>query len=262
MVKVISADGTSIAYDQIGQGQPLMLVAGASGTRHSWGQLPALLAKQFAVITYDRRGRGDSGDTLPFALDREIEDIVAIIDATGGTAFVHGMSSGACLTLEAAAKAPTKFKKLSVYEAPYDDSPSAAAPWHEYLAGLKGDLHRHDYSAAVTRFMKLVGVPENQVEDFKSQPFWPALEAIAPTLEYDAIAMGADRRVPRDRFRSIQVPSLVMDGAASANTMPFMAATANTLGRVLPNARRKTLPGQTHDVDATVLAPALAHFFG
>lgn len=265
MSVVKSKDGTNIDYEKSGRGPALILVSGATGYRAMGysNDLVQLLEPHFTVVDYDRRGRGESGDTQPFALEREIEDIEALIDEAGGQAFVYGISSGGSLVLDAALKlGPDKVRGIAVYEAPYDDSPEGQAAWDAYYQELHEKLKAGDRGGAVTLFMQLVGVPEQMVEGMKQSPMWPKLEGIAPTLAYDAEAMGGtSRAVPAERMKALKMPVLIMDGEASQGPMPFMKTTADKLGKAIPVAERRTLPGQTHAVEAKVLAPALTEYF-
>lgn len=261
---VTSKDGTYIAYDVVGDGPAVILVEGATGYRGS-GFSPALaglLAPHFRVFSYDRRGRGESTDTLPFAVQREIEDLEALIEAAGGSAFVYGMSSGACLALEAAMALGDKIKKLALYEPPYNSDEAAQAPWRAYRQELAGLLEHDRRGDAVALFMRLVGVPDGMIDGMRHGPEWAKLEAIAPTLAYDAAAIGADRSVPAGRASQVTAPVLVVDGGANFETMPFMHASAMELADALPHAEQQTLEGQTHDVNLEMLAPILIEFFG
>jgi len=261
MDTVQSADGTRIAFDQVGQGPALILVSGATQYRaidRGLAQLAALLAPRFAVIHHDRRGRGDSGDTQPFAVEREIEDIESLIDRAGGSAFLYGISSGAALAMEAARALGSKVTKLAMYEAPYNDDADArraAATYKRELTSLLAADRRGD---AMALFFTLVGMPAEQVPAMRQSPIWPAFEAVAPTLAYDAAVLGDDASVPREHASGVAVPTLVMDGGAS---FPFMRATGAALARAIPNARRRTLEGQAHDVAADAIAPVLEEFF-
>jgi pimeloyl-ACP methyl ester carboxylesterase len=263
MSKVKSKDGTTIGYEQQGSGSPVIVVDGATGYRafDSFGRLAELMAPRFTVIRYDRRGRGESGDTLPFAVAREIEDIDALIQVAGGSAYLFGISSGACLCLEATLALGAQVKKLAMYEPPYDAEPVAQAQWREYRRNLSEALAAGNRGEAVTLFMKLVGVPAEQIEGMRQSPMWPGMEGIAPTLAYDAAAMGESRGAPLERARSVTVPALVMDGGANLEMMPFMRATAAALAQAMPRGQQQTLPGQTHDVSMDVLAPVLVEFF-
>ncbi len=263
MATVTSKDGTTIAYDQQGTGPAVILVDGATGYRAS-GSMPRLaemLAPHYAAITYDRRGRGVSGDSKPFALEREIEDIEALITAAGGSAFVFGISSGACLSLEAALQLGQKVGKLALYEPPYDSEPAARQQWQTYRKELAEALAAGRRGEAVALFMRLVGLPADQIDGMRQAPMWPMLEAIAPTLAYDAAAVGEDRTPPVGRAARLSMPVLVMDGGANLAIMPFMRATATALAEAIPHAQHRTLEGQTHDVKLEVLAPVLIAFF-
>lgn len=259
MRKVTSSDGTSIAFDRAGQGQAVILVDPALCHRAfgPMATLASLLSPHFTVITYDRRGRGDSGDTQPYALAREVEDIEALIKEAGGSVFVFGTSSGGCLGLEAAIQLGDKIKKLAMYEAPYDSAPTAREGWKEYRSQLKALLAANRRGDAAALFMNFVGTPVEQIDGMRQAPVWPMFEAVAPTLAYDAAAIGDDRSVPIKRASGVSVPTLVMNGTA----IPFMLETAIALAKAIPRAQHRTLEGQTHDVNLQVLAPVLVEFF-
>lgn len=257
MNTVTSKDGTTIAFDRLGEGPALILVCGGSVERSSNAPLAALLAPHFTVFNYDRRGRGDSGDTPPYAVEREIEDIDAVVNAAGGSAFLYGTSSGAALALEAARALPTRITKLALWEPPfipdgYPRPPADTARTYTELvaAGRRGD--------AVDFFMeKVVGLPAEFVAQARNAPWRPAQEALAHTLAYDATIMG-DYTLPTERAAAVTIPTLVLDGGAS---FPFMHPTAQALAGVLPDGRHHTLEGQSHDVAAEALAPVLVEFF-
>ncbi len=261
MPTVTSKDGTRIAFDQAGSGPALILVAGATMYRafdQGAPRLMALLAPPFTVINYDRRGRGESGDTPPFAVEREIEDIEALIDHAGGSAFVYGISSGAALAMEAAIALGPKIKKLAMYEAPYNADATARQAWVEYRQQLQAALAEGRRGDAIALFLRLVGMPADQLEGMRQAPFWPMFEAIAPTLAYDAAAMGDEATVPVEHAAQVAVPTLVMDGGAG---LPFMHVTAKALAAAMPHGRQRTLAGQTHDLAPEALAPVLIEFF-
>jgi len=261
MNTVRSKDGTTIVFDEQGDGPPLILVDGALTTRSSGSkpELVKLLAQRFTVCSYDRRGRGESGDTKPYAVLREIEDIDALIDEAGGSAFVYGHSSGGCLALDATVKLGDKVKMLAMYEAPYNDDPEAQKAWGEYIKKLTEALTSGRRGDAVALFMAYVGTPAAQIEGMRHAPFWGGMEAIAPTLAYDHTAiMGGDGSIPIERAARIHVPTLVMTGGEGA---PFMRETANTLSKAIPAAKLSTLDGQTHDPQPDSLAPVLVEFF-
>ena len=258
---VTSQDGTRIAYDKVGKGPAVIIVNGALSTRSSSSELAQLLAPQFTVYSYDRRGRGDSGDTKPYSVKREIEDMAALIEAAGGSAHVYGKSSGAALALEATSLLGGKAKKLAIYEAPYSEAEGAARQWQEFRTKLDALLAAGSRAEAVTLFMTFVGAPAEAVAKMKASPAWPAMEAMAPTLAYDNAVLGDARSVPVEVAARIKAPTLVMDGGASLGPMPFMRATADKLGKAVPGAQRLTIEGQGHDVGSKALAPVLLKFF-
>lgn len=257
MDKVPSKDGTTISFERLGSGPPVVLVCGGSVDRSSNAPLAALLAQHFTVFNYDRRGRGESGDTPPYAVEREIEDIDAVVAAAGGSACLYGSSSGAALALEAARMLPTKITKLALWEPPYVPEgfprpPADSARTYTELvaAGKRGD-------AAEFFMAKVVGLPPEFVAQARNAPWWPNQEALAHTLAYDATIMG-DYTLPAERVTAVTIPTLVLDGGAS---FPFMGVTAQALADRLPHGQRRTLEGQRHDVDAAKLAPVLEEFF-
>src|SRR5258705_1209711 len=264
MNTVTSKDGTRIAYDVYGQGPAVVMVDGATATRAfggSAGLAQRLAAAGFTTYVFDRRTRGESGDTQPYAVAREIEDIEALIDEAGGTAYLYGISSGGALALEAASKLGNKVRKLAIYEVPYDESETGQAKWKEYKTTLKGSLEAGKNGDAITAFMKLVDVPDEMLAGMKQSPFWPELEKVAPTLAYDAACLGEDRKIPAETAKHLTVPTLVMDGGGSLQMYPNMRASAEKLANLIPNVEWQTLEGQTHDVDSKVLAPVLEKFF-
>jgi pimeloyl-ACP methyl ester carboxylesterase len=256
-----SPDGTMIAYDKQGDGPALILVDGAL-TVHSSGsgsELARLLAPHFTVYGFDRRGRGDSGDTLPYAADREIDDIEALIDRAGGSAFLYGHSSGGPLVMRAALRLGTKVSKIAMYEPPYNNDPGVQESWSRYLRQLRQALAEGRRGDAVALFMGLVGTPAEQIDGMRRAPFWPGMEAVAPTLAYDhAAIMGEPWSVPTELAARVSVPALVMAGEAS---LPFMPDAARVLSQAIPQGQLRTLAGQTHEVKPGALAPLLVEFF-
>jgi pimeloyl-ACP methyl ester carboxylesterase len=258
-----SKDGTTIGYTKQGTGPAVILVDGALCYR-SFGpmaQLAELLKPHFTVYTYDRRGRGESSNSKPYAVEREVEDIDALVQAAGGEVFIFGTSSGACLALESSILLGDKIKKLAMYEPPYNAEKDALQAWRDYRKQLGELLAADRRGDAAALFMQFVGTPADQVNGMRQAPMWSVFEAVAPTLAYDAAAMGEDRRAPVDRAANVKVPVLVMDGGANLAFMPFMHDTATALAKAIPHARHRTLEGQTHDVNLEVLAPVLVEFF-
>ncbi|HEY0628873.1 MAG TPA: alpha/beta hydrolase [Sphingomicrobium sp.] len=257
---VTSKDGTRIAFDKQGSGPALILVGGALSDRSGSEPFAKLLADRFTVYSFDRRGRGDSGDTKPYAVQREIEDIEALIDEAGGSAHVAGFSSGAALALEAAAALGGKVRKLAIYEPPYDEAEGAADKWKRYRAEQAELLAAGRRAEAVEHHLKFVGVPQPALAQMKSSPMWQGMTAMAPTLPNDVAVIGDDRKVPVERAARVNAPALVMDGGANRETMPFMRATANRIAGAIPNAQRRTIEGQGHNVSPEALAPVLVEF--
>jgi pimeloyl-ACP methyl ester carboxylesterase len=232
------------------------MVAGAFNPRSTTEPLARALAQDFGVLNYDRRGRGDSGDTLPYAVDREIEDLAVLIKAAGGAAAVFGYSSGAVLALRAAAHG-LAITKLALYEPPFradDRYPALRLDLAERLAELVATGRRGD---AVELYQtEAVGIPSEVVAQLRHAPFRPGLEAIAHTLVYDATIVG-DLSLPTELLASVVTPTLVISGAESS---PFLRAAARAVVEALPNGRLITLPGQGHDIRPEATAPVLAEF--
>jgi pimeloyl-ACP methyl ester carboxylesterase len=261
METVRSRDGTTIAYDRTGRGPSLVVVGGAlSGRGGPAAELAASLADDLTVITFDRRGRGDSGDTPPYAVEREIEDVAALMEA-GGASFVLGHSSGGALSLRAAA-AGVPVARLAVYEPPLavdDQRPPIPDDYIEHLEELVAAGRRGD---AVAYFLT-VGplVPPPAVDQMRTSPAWPGMEAMARTIAYDARVM--DGLMTRDpapirRWASLATPTLVLDGGASP---AWIRNSAALLADTLPNASAATIEGQGHGPAAELLAPVLRDFF-
>jgi pimeloyl-ACP methyl ester carboxylesterase len=256
---VTSADGTVIAYERHGQGPAVVLVDGALSVRGGKAGLDGLLGAEFTVYRYDRRGRGDSGDTLPYAPEREVEDLAAVIEAAGGTAALYGHSSGCALVLDTAiALGPGVVPRIALYEAPYSDDPADQARWTGYLDELAELLGQDRRGDAVALFMAHVGMPADQVAQLRQAPWFGAMEAVAPTLAYDhAGLMGPSRAVPVAKAAQVAVPALVMYGGDS---VAFMRAAAEGLSRAIPGAELREIKGQQHNVAPEALAPALIPF--
>jgi pimeloyl-ACP methyl ester carboxylesterase len=266
MQTVTSKDGTKIAFDKVGSGPAVILVNGAIAYRAfddgTLAQLVELLGSHFTVYNYDRRGRGESGDTQPFTKEREIEDLQALIEDAGGEAMVLGFSSGSAVTLDTTAVTPG-IVKVAVYEAPFivDDSRQPVpTDYAEHLMKLGLDGKREE---AVEYFMTYaVGIPAEYIGGMKQdQANWSGMTSVAHTIAYDAAFVGSvmqGKALPTDRWDKVTRPVLVLDGGASD---PWMHHAADALAKVLPNASRQTLEGQTHAVDPKVLAPVIIEFF-
>ena len=259
--RVLSRDGTSIAFDRLGNGPALLLVDGAGCYRGfgPTGDLAKLLATHFTVFTYDRRGRGESGDTAPYAVAREVEDIEALLTEAGGTAFVWGMSSGGLLALEAARRL-AGIAKLALYEAPLivdDTHDSNASLWmriEEAVAANRPD-------DAVKSFLASVDVPRFVIAVMRLLPVWSKLKSIAHTFPYDGAIVAEFQKgkpLTTDRWSGMEVLTLVIDGGKSAE---WMHHGNRALALALPNAEYRTLDGQSHVLKPRAHVPTLVEFF-
>ncbi len=276
---VASKDGTTIAFDQYGQGPAVILVTGALGVRSPHPisrQLPELLSQQFTVIDYDRRGRGDSGDTPPYAVQREVEDIDALIDAAGGSAFLYGLSSGAVLALEAASKLTDKVKKLALYEPPFIIDDSRPPVPKDYVEQLNAAIAAGRPGDAVEIFMtKALLIPRDFVAQMRNAPMsqsfgddagmkppeWADMEKVAHTLAYDGMVMGdtmSGKSLPAKKWFANVAATLVITGG---NSEAFFHDGAKALVNDLPHAQHRILKGQDHAVSPAALAPVLIEFF-
>ena len=266
MNRVTSEDGTSIAYERMGSGPAVILVGGGLDDGAENAPLAPELAKRFTAYNYARRGRGASGDTLPYAVEREIEDIEALMAGAGGSAHLYGVSSGGALALEAAATG-IAVDKLAVYEVPYnlaDDGPY----WHrgdgEKAEALLAEGRRGE---VVELFMRTVGALEEDIAGARTSPFWPGLEALAHTLAYDAACVG-DGHPPTARLATITRPTLVATGGKSPDPhggeLPpdFFDQAADAIAASIPQVERLTIEGQGHVADPKAVAAVLGRFFG
>jgi hypothetical protein len=260
MTTTTSSDGALIAYDQLGDGAPVVIVAGALGARGSNAGLAELLAARYTVFNYDRRGRGDSGDTAPYAPEREVEDLAAVIAAAGGSASLFGSSSGGNLALATARVADVS--KLALWEPNFVVDASRAPLPPDYVATLERLVAEDRRGDAVAYFMTAaVGLPEAMVDQMRQATAWAAMESLAHTLAYDGAVVGdsmSGSPPAEATWEAVKIPTLVLDGGAT----PWLTGGADAIAGALVDARRQTLSGQTHDVSAEALAPALSEFFG
>jgi len=260
MPVLTSTDGTEIAYEIVGAGPPVVLVDGAMCFRDAGPMRPIAeaLSERLTIGLYDRRGRGASGDRLPFSVDREIQDLAGVIDALGGAAGLFGISSGGALALRAAAAlGPATVTRVGVYEVPFVPEPMRADAG-SYTRDLTAALATDDREWALRLFFGRVGLPEEAIEGMSHSPFWPVSLAIAPTLAYDDAAMG-DSAIPVELVRDLLVPVLGLAGEASPN---FLQYGARGVAEAAADGRFEQIVGQTHDIQADAVAPHLAPFFG
>ena len=263
MATVTSKDGTKIAFDKVGSGPAVILINGAMSYRAmdpTLAQLAELLGSHFTVYNYDRRGRGESGDTQPFTKEREIEDIQALVADAGGQAMLFGISSGGAVALEAAAALPG-VTKVAVYEVPFivDDSREPLRDYEEHTTTLVADGKLDEL---VEYFITtVVGMPAEFIGGMKQdQALWGGMKSIAPTIPYDAAFVGEfmeGKPLPANHWAKVTMPALVVDGGASPD---WLHHGADALAKVLPHASRRTLEGQTHMVDPNALAPVMIEF--
>lgn len=254
---VSSADGTSIAFDHLGQGSVVVIVSGMFCVRQTTQPLAEQLAQRFAVINYDRRGRGESGDTAPYAVDREVEDLDALIAEVGGTAAVYGHSSGAGLALQAAARG-LPITHLVLHEPPYGpDDEASTRHAQELAASVSAALAEDRRVHALKLFFTEYGMPYDMVEATSQDP---NMQAVAPTMVYDFEIMGDTSQggtIPEDLVRRISIPTLVVAGSASPE---FFRDAAERLVRLLPHGTHAVLDGHDHGAPAEVVAPVVADF--
>ncbi|MDX6252250.1 MAG: hypothetical protein QOF10_5610 [Kribbellaceae bacterium] len=263
MKTVTSKDGTTIAYDQAGDGPAVVLVDGALCSR-AQGPMPELakhLASQYTVYHYDRRGRGDSGDAEVYEPDREIEDLAAVIEAAGGSAYVYGISSGGALVLRAAA-AGVPISKLAVYEAPFVVDESRKQIPRTWAADLRALSDAGRPGDTVKYFMtKGVGLPGFAVTMMKLMPAWRQLKAVAHTLPYDAELMGENsfgKPLDASQWAGLELPVLIAGGGKSPG---WMRSSVKAVAEAVPSAVHREIPGQNHMIKAAAIAPVLTEFF-
>ncbi|BCB76281.1 alpha/beta hydrolase [Phytohabitans flavus] len=252
-MRVASKDGTPIEYTREGSGPAVILVGGALDDGAENAALVPALATDFTVVNYARRGRGGSGDTPPYAVEREIEDLAALIAEAAEPAHLYGVSSGGMFALEAAA-AGLPVARLALYEVPYDPSPGAAPRYDEYRERLAEALGAGRRDEALALFMRLAGSSDDDIEGARTSPYWSALEALAPTLAYDAVLYGPP---PAERLATVTQPTLVATGGANE----FFGYAADAVAALLPSAVRETFGGQGHVADPKVVAQALRRFY-
>ncbi|AGM07579.1 alpha/beta fold hydrolase [Amycolatopsis keratiniphila] len=242
---VTSADGTPIAFERTGEGTPVILTGGAFNDRTTVAGLAATLAPEHTVIAYDRRGRGDSGAGAVYSVEREVEDLAALIEHVGGSAAVFGHSSGAVLGLEAAARG-VAMTKLAVYEPPYVVDDSRERPEADLFDRVRALIADGDRDGAVELFLvEGTATPEEVVKGMRDDPFWAWFTGLAHTLPYDLALCGPGNVLPAERLAKIPVPTLVIDGGESD---AWMRAGTRAVVDTVPGARYATVEGQDHGV--------------
>jgi Alpha/beta hydrolase family len=260
---VTSRDGTAISYDRAGNGPAVVLVGGGLDDGTENAPLAAELANRFTVLNYARRGRGESGDTPPYAIDREIEDLEALIAEAGGSAHVYGASSGGALALRAAA-AGLAIDAIAVYEVPWNGADDWAPRWRRYAEDVAAAIADGRPGDALELFLQVTETPDEHIAGMRGSPYWPAMEALAHTLPYDAACLG-DGRPPTAVLTRIAQPVLVATGGPhppdAATWVRALDPAADAMAKSIPNAERQILEGQSHVPDPTALALILERFF-
>jgi pimeloyl-ACP methyl ester carboxylesterase len=256
MEKLTSTDGTTIAYQRSGGGPALILVVGAFCDRSSTAGLTPLLASDFTVYEYDRRGRGSSGDSPDYSVDREVDDLSALISEAGGSAFVYGHSSGAALALEAAARG-VPITGLVAYEPPYSALDDGTGGSTELLEGVRARIAAGDRDGAASLFLQGVGTPADVLPMIRQSPGWPRMLELAPGLVYD-LTLCNGGVVPRERLARIGVPAVAVSGGASGE---WASRAGAAVADAVPGARHVVLDGQTHAVAHEAIAPVILEAF-
>ncbi|MBV9820879.1 MAG: alpha/beta hydrolase [Actinobacteria bacterium] len=257
MEKVTSKDGTEIAFDRVGEGPPLVVVGGALNDRENTAELAEMLAPHATVFNYDRRGRGDSGDTAPYAVQREIEDLQAIIDEAGGSAMLFAHCTAGMLALEAVAQG-LPITRLALYEPPYIVGDSGLRLTEEFKQLLTEHLDKGEPGEAVAHFLiRTVGFPPEAVPKFRAMPIWPKLEKLAVTLPYDVTLAADNWMPPQTRLDEITLPSMLIYGT---NSPGWQIESVKVLAEKLPNSETRVLEGSNHDLEAESVAPVLKEF--
>ena len=253
-----SQDGTLIAVERLGAGDPVILVAGALQDRATYRPLAEELSRHFTVFNYDRRGRGDSGDTPPYAVDREIDDLDAVVGEAGGTASVYGHSSGAALVLHAAARG-LPIDRIVLHEPPFGSgSAEERRAEREEAERISALLAQGRHGDAVRAFLAPMGMPAEMLDHLSRDP---AMRANAPTIRYDPYevmsAASRNGRTPVEQAGGVATPALVLAGGASPE---WMINASRHIADALPNGQLRVLNGQEHVVPPEVLAPVLTEF--
>jgi pimeloyl-ACP methyl ester carboxylesterase len=263
--RLTSSDGTVIAFDRTGEGPTVVLVGGGLDDGGENAPLAPELAGRFTVVNYSRRGRGDSGDTAPYAVEREIEDLAALAEVAGVPVHLFGASSGGALALEAVL-AGLPVDRVAVYEVPWFTDAMLVGAWQQYVEELTAAVARDDRDTQLELFMRLAGSSEEDIAGARSAPVWPWLREIAPTLAYDAACIG-DGPPPTDRLAAITRPVLAATGVTVDPHMAglpadFFGSAADAIAAAVPGAERRTIETDSHVVDPKRLAPVLTEFFG
>lgn len=257
MNTVQSKDGTTLAYDVYGSGPALIYITGATCFRAFEPVVhdASVFSGQFTVYNYDRRGRGDSGNTLPYAIEREIEDIDALIDAAGGSAFLYGHSSGAVLALEAALRLGDKVRRAVIYDASYVQDAAEQQAYGELIHSVTTLLDQGRYEDALIAFLRGIEMPDDAIDWMQQSPQWPTMIALAPTLAYDTLL--TSEPPPLERLSHLTTPVCILYGELSP---PSIHAVAAQLCAAIPNATCQQVAGQDHMPPPEIVLDILTTF--
>jgi pimeloyl-ACP methyl ester carboxylesterase len=260
--RVASTDGTAIAVESVGEGPAVVLIGGAFNDRTTTRGLAQLLSPYYRAVIYDRRGRGESGDERgEFSVDREIEDLRAVVDHVGGTASLFGHSSGAVLALEAAVRG-LPVEKVAAYEPPYIPERSRPRPARDVFDRLVNLVRTDDRDGATRLFYtEVIGLPPEMVEGMRQSDAWGGFTGLAHSLPYDCALFEPGYPVPTGRLAGLEVPTLVITGS---QTFPWLATAAEQVADAVPGARFLVLEGQDHAVlhHPAALVGCLRKFIG
>jgi len=255
-----SKDNTPIAYEISGSGPLLIIVTGALNF-HNFGvpgEMVPFLQDQFTVLTYDRRGRGQSGDTPPYSIEKEVQDLVSLIDHHGDKAHLYGHSAGAALALFTAAASPEKVLKVAAYEPPLSGGWLERTMTDILIRQIGKQVARGENLAVVKRFMRFVGMDEQLIKDTLESEHGQTIIDMAATIAYEAEIQKASKAFLEDRAKNLPMPVLMLAGTKSFKTAPDIMT---SFTRAIPQAESRLLEEQTHSVEAAVLAPILESFF-
>ncbi|UNZ16361.1 alpha/beta hydrolase [Streptomyces sp. 891-h] len=257
-----SSDGTELAFERLGDGPPVVVTGGALSTRSAGVPFARELAGLgLSGVVYDRRGRGDSGDTEPYAPVREGEDLAAVAAAVGAggegaECFAFGMSSGGLVLLEAVARAGAALSRIVLFEPPFTGAVGQLQD-PVRVARLTELVSEGERAEAVTYFLsEIIGLPPQAVEGARRSPAWEEMKKIAHTLCYDTTLLG-DSTLPEETLAAVRVPTLVLSSDAST---PVLRDAARATAEALPNGEHRTLPGVFHQVPPEELAPVVRDF--
>lgn len=259
MQTVLSKDKTPIAYEVVGEGPLLIIVSGALNT-HNFGvpsEMTPYLQESFTVLTYDRRGRGESSNTPPYAIEKEIEDLEGLIDANGGKAYLYGHSAGAALALFASEKFPEKIDKVVVYEPPMPDNWLMRLATNFMIKQMSKQVSRGENLKVVNTFMRFVGMDDQLIADTLAGEHGQTVIDMAETITYEAKIQDASKDFIQEKAQKISQPTLLISGTKSFKSAPKIMA---DYASVIPNAQTCVLDGQTHTVEPQVIAPILKEF--